>query len=321
MKDQTKASVSVVFSTFNRAESVRETLEAFLELDLEGIEAEFVVVANNCSDSTNEVLLSLKECMPLVILEEPIPGKNKALNTAIASTELSELIVFCDDDITPYKDWLQEIVATSNRTPQTSVFGGQIIPSWPGGRQPPWADNPFLLSMGFSAHDLGEKEIDYPNGSYPFGGNFWIRKSVLRAGHSYSESMGPKGNSRIMGSETSFLKQLDLDGYKARYVPHAIVRHRIKESDLHLPDFYRRAESYGRGRVHIMGVNHHNLLSDQPIVWYARQLLKLVNARFRWVLAIMNTNQDSRVPKLVNAHVELGRISEAFKLAKQFQSP
>ena len=265
---QTKdTSVSVIFSTYNRAASVRQTLEEFLQLDLKGLQVQFVVVANNCSDSTTEVLHTFQDRLPLAVLEEPIPGKNRALNKALASVDLFDLVVFCDDDISPQPDWLQEIVAASARNPDTLIFGGSIIPIWPDGIQPKWTMDPFILGMGFSAHDLGPEEIDYPSRSHPFGPNFWVRKAIFSEGRTYPETIGPKGPNRIMGSETAFLKQLEGDGYKARYAPRAIVRHRIKESDLHLPNLYRRAESYGRGRSHMDGINYHNLFSNHRVFW------------------------------------------------------
>lgn len=314
-------SITVIFATFNRAESLHKTLEEFQRLDLERIRVQFVVIMNNCSDSTTEVLSRFKDLIPLIILKEPTPGKNRALNKALSSVELSELVVFCDDDISPCQNWLQEIAVASTRNPDKYIFGGRIIPRWPKNITPTWAKHPFILSMGFSHHDLGGKQIDYPSGSYPFGPNFWVRKSVFEGGRTYSESIGPKGAERIMGSETSFLKQLELEGFKARYIPDAIVEHRIKESDIYLPNFYKRAESYGKGRAHMSGVNYHNLLVDRPNTWKRRQILKLIFVRCRWLLAKMIPIKVSRVRTLVNLHIEIGRISESFKLAKKFQKP
>lgn len=310
------ATVTVIFATYNRDDSVRETLEAFLQLDLKGIQPQFVVVANNCSDSTIEVLHSFEDRLPLVIVEEPTPGKNRALNKALESVELLDLVVFCDDDITPRPDWLQEIVAASARNSDTSIFGGRIIPSWPSGTQPDWTMDPFLLGMGFSVHHLGPKAQAYPQGSYPFGPNFWVRESIFSEGRTYPENIGPKGTKRIMGSETAFLKQLEEEGYKARYAPNAVVRHRIKEADLHLPNLYRRAESCGRGRAHMEGVNYHNLLSDRRALWYARQLVKLLVAHLHSQFAILALRPNVRVLRKVKAKVELGRILESFRIAK-----
>jgi glycosyltransferase involved in cell wall biosynthesis len=320
MAEKTRTSVSVILATFNRSESVAKTLHEFSRLDLEGIEVQFIVVANNCTDSTTAVLFSFKDRLPLVTLEEPTPGKNRALNMALSSVELGELVVFCDDDITPHQNWLQEIVTASIEEPNTCVFGGRIIPTWPKNDPPTWANDPFILSMGFCNHDLGEKHVDYPEGLFPFGGNFWVRRSVFANGRTYSESIGPKGTRRIMGSETSFLNQLNLEGYKARYIPNAIVEHRIKESDLYLTNLYRRAKSYGRGRAHIGEIDQHKLLTERPFTWHVRQLLKLIRIPFRLIIAKMAMSEVYRVRKLVHINIELGRIFETLKLAKKLQN-
>ena len=48
--------ISVLIATYNRAEIIRQTLESMTGLDREGISIEFVVVDNNSSDHTKEVI-------------------------------------------------------------------------------------------------------------------------------------------------------------------------------------------------------------------------------------------------------------------------
>lgn len=107
--------ISVLVATYNRADVLRETLEAFTELDREGLSVEFVVIDNNSGDHTKSVVKSFSGRLPLVYLFQPIPGKNRALNKALDEIQLGEVIVFTDDDVRPANNWLPTIMEATRR--------------------------------------------------------------------------------------------------------------------------------------------------------------------------------------------------------------
>jgi glycosyltransferase involved in cell wall biosynthesis len=94
--------ITVIFSTFNRSAYLSKTLEAMTELDSVGINVQFAVVDNNSTDETSQVIDSFADRLPLVHLFEPRPGKNCALNHALDSVEMGDIVVFTDDDIVPH---------------------------------------------------------------------------------------------------------------------------------------------------------------------------------------------------------------------------
>src|SRR5260370_1189507 len=100
--------MSVVICTRNRSQSIDQTLCDLEGQSLHGLRAEVVVVDNGSADDTKAVLERHKGNLQLVALCEPIPGKSRALNTAIAQVRGS-LIVFTDDDIAIPSSWLAEI--------------------------------------------------------------------------------------------------------------------------------------------------------------------------------------------------------------------
>ena len=55
MNDGSALDISVLICTFNRAESLRETLESLAEADRGNLSVEVVVIDNNSSDRTREV--------------------------------------------------------------------------------------------------------------------------------------------------------------------------------------------------------------------------------------------------------------------------
>ena len=117
--------ISVLIATYNRAEILRQTLESMTDLDREGLAVEFVVVDNNSSDHTKQVVESFSGKLPIRYLFESRPGKNCALNKALDEVALAKLVVFTDDDVDPRKDWLKAVVSASRHWPRFSVFGGK----------------------------------------------------------------------------------------------------------------------------------------------------------------------------------------------------
>ena len=175
-------SITVIMSTYNRAECLAETLEAFCLLNLDSIDVEFVVVDNNSSDSTPQVIETFKNKLPLVHLFEPKPGKNCALNLALKTVKLKSIVVFTDDDVTPYQDWLQAVMGSTLAYPDYAVFGGAVEVKWPEGDFPEWCTDTWFHPIAFASHQLGNVDRAYDEGSYPFGPNMWMRSTIFDAG-------------------------------------------------------------------------------------------------------------------------------------------
>jgi len=64
-------SVTVLIATYNRAEILRETLEAMCRVERDKLAIEFVVIDNNSTDHTKEVVESFAERLPIRYLFEP----------------------------------------------------------------------------------------------------------------------------------------------------------------------------------------------------------------------------------------------------------
>lgn len=259
--------ISVIIATYNRAEILCQTLENMMCLDLNGIRVEFVVVDNNSSDNTKEVIESFAGKLPIHYLFEPRPGKNCALNRALDGAPLGRLVIFTDDDVEPRKDWLKDIVDISKRWPDYSVFGGRIYPVWPAMKVPPWVNSEFIIALGFASHHIGNSEHLYSSGSYPFGGNFWVRREVLENGRRFCETIGPRPGGYIMGSETSFLKQLTEEGYGIVYSPAAVVGHHIQAEQISILRILRRAYRHGRSIPRMRLLCRRALLDNHPLLW------------------------------------------------------
>lgn len=284
-----KPDMSIVFSTFNRSAYLGQTLEAMCQVHQDGIRAEYVVVDNNSTDDTADVIESYMERLPIVRYFEARPGKNCALNSALKQAELGDIIVFTDDDVLPCREWLQKIKSACECSPEYDVFGGKIELIWPDGVQiPAWArENKAIRGIGFAEHDLGPSSRPYPSESVPSGPIYWIRSRVLMNGGAFDESMGPQpGQVFLMGDETEFLLRLYAAGAKSLYVPEVCVGHHVQPELLRKNRMLRRAIRYGRSTPRTRGLPDLDQLATTPWRWRMRRI-----AAIGWYLAKLVTAQ------------------------------
>lgn len=307
--------ITVILSTYNRASVLRETLESFCELDLSGLDVEFVIVDNNSSDATADVIQSFTARLPLVGLFHSVPGKNRALNHALGNVKLRDIVVFTDDDVTPRVDWLQQINAASKENPSYSVFGGKIEICWPNGEAPEWATAHWIQAIAFGLKSFGDETIQYDSGSYQGGANLWVHSSVFSGGLRYNEGFGPLPRIRIMGSETTFLIELENVGYLRLYVPTSIVSHRVQKSEVNRRVVARRAQRMGRSMPHIYGIPDAELYEQHHLRWYARRLREISKALAVWCRAAMTKESGKRFERLCWGRMTLGASVEAMRLS------
>lgn len=267
--------VSIVICTYNRAESLRRTLEGFRELIApSSAQWELVVVDNNSRDGTRSVCDSFTPPFPFRYIFEPRQGKSCALNRALAETT-APLLVFTDDDVDVDKNWLVNLLDAVRRHPEADFFGGKIFPRWE--RKPPrWLEEHAngLLNCVMVSYDRGDREYFFSwDELLPFGANLLIRRSVFDKGFAFNEEMGLKGKDPARGEETELMDRLIAKGHKGLFVPTAIVHHR--NAPHRMREKYVREWYKGDGMVHVRRgeVEMKALLCGAPR-WLYRQLIQ-----------------------------------------------
>jgi glycosyltransferase involved in cell wall biosynthesis len=99
--------ISVIVPTHNRADALEQTL---LHLKQQSFDQpwEVIVVNNNCSDNTDEVVnAQIKNFpVPLTLLHEKKPGASSTRNTGVNAAK-GKYLVFIDNDILTAPDFLQ----------------------------------------------------------------------------------------------------------------------------------------------------------------------------------------------------------------------
>ena len=239
--------LTVLLATRNRAGILQNVLEAFCRLEQPAAGWKLVIVDNGSTDQTGDTLVSFANRLPLHRAFEPGMGKNFALNAGLTMLE-GDLTVLTDDDVFPNADWLVELRRAADAQPAYSMFGGAIVPHWevPPPRWVQWTETGPVYTLTDSSWKEGPLAP-----SMIFGPNMALRTSIFRSGMRFDPSMGPRGTSYPMGSETELLLRLARLGHAAWHVPSAIVGHFIRAEQLTKAWVLQRAIRYGRGKYRL----------------------------------------------------------------------
>lgn len=266
--------LTLMLATYNRAQTLLTTLNAFCRLEYPEGGWRLIVVDNGSTDATGDVLASFERRLPLSCIGEPKRGKNIALNKGL-SRILGDLVVLTDDDVIPNPLWLKQIRSAADSQPAFSIFGGPVLPLW---ERPPeeWLLKWVPLDPTYAVTlptDEGPTEV-----TRVFGPNMALRASIFESGNRFDEGIGPKGSNYAQGSETEFLRRLDKAGHRAWYIKAASVAHVIRSFQMNRRWVLARAVRFGRGEYRMKEENPRLARSTfgVPASVYRRILVQVV---------------------------------------------
>jgi len=221
---------SVIVATRNRRQSLSRFLDALRALPKQPA-WELIVVDNASVDGTASLLSSVAEDLPILVFNEELPGKSRALNRGLQHAR-GEIVLFTDDDVVPDQNWLTALHRASLAYPDANVFGGRILVDYE--RIPRWIVNSYnLRTILTSEQDLGRDIRWFAEDQYPIGPNLAVRRRSMKHGSAvWPVNLGP-GTKVPVGDERAFLMQLSHAESRDRlYIPDSIVRHQLKGRQL-----------------------------------------------------------------------------------------
>ncbi len=225
--------LSVIVCTFNRCESLKDSLTAILGQSCSAdLEIELVVVDNNSRDRTKETVLEMSQVSPWPVryIFERNQGISFARNRGIREAQ-GDILAFTDDDTIPEKGWAQA-VADAFLEYGADAVSGKILPLWL--KTPPeWlkhedlqrATNGVYAWVDHGPDVIEARTLDY---NFFFGANMAFRKAVLLEVGEFRTDMGMQGKKRLLGEETELLQRLFAAGKKMVYTPFAVVWHKVE---------------------------------------------------------------------------------------------
>jgi len=220
--------ITVSICTFNRAESLRRTLDSLAAMQVpEDLVWEVVVVNNNSPDHTDAVIAAFADRLPIRREFEPQPGASHARNRAIEVAK-GDYFVWTDDDVVVEPGWLAAYVEAFGCWPEAAVFGGSIRARYEEPVAKWVAESEALLGAPYCIRDLGSEPIPLsPAGNrLPLGANFALRSAEQRA-FRYDPELGPSPTSQRRGEEHDVIERILHSGGVGYPVPAARVEHCI----------------------------------------------------------------------------------------------
>lgn len=225
-RDASPLRITVAICTWNRSDLLQQTLQEMTTLAIPaGVAWELLVVNNNCTDATDQVIAAFSDRLPIRRLFQPLPGLSNARNLA-AQEASGEYVVWTDDDVLVAPDWLAEYRRAFERWPEATVFGGPVSPWFPNA-PPAWLESAWpLIANAYAAVDYGDVALPLTLERVPFGANMAMRADCQRA-HRFDPDLGVRPGSRMGGEETDVVRRVLADGGSGWWVPMARVRHYI----------------------------------------------------------------------------------------------
>jgi glycosyltransferase involved in cell wall biosynthesis len=125
-----RCDVSVVVSTYNRADRLPLALDALLAQEGR-VSYEIIVVDNNSSDGTAQIVqdIAAKSGGRLRYAFEPRQGLSHARNLGITLASGS-IIAFSDDDVRVAADWVRQLKSIFDEREDVDYVGGKVLPHW-----------------------------------------------------------------------------------------------------------------------------------------------------------------------------------------------
>lgn len=242
------ARLVVILATHNGAGWIERVLAGYECQQGVDFRWALLVIDNASTDATPAVLERFRSKLPLVVITEPRPGKNAALNRGLATIDNPNCdYIFTDDDAVPDSRFLASWRKALAPSKAYGLFGGTVLPCFEEvdvtvpQRYAKW------YAEIYACNQRGEGEI--PPGAI-FGPNMGVAGHILRAGFRFNEAIGPKSSDPFyaMGSETEFCVRVAREA-KARcwFTAAPSVKHIVRPTQTTEEFILARAFRHGRG--------------------------------------------------------------------------
>lgn len=231
--------IAAIICTYNRAEILPRCLESLSKQNLPIDEYEVVIVDNNSTDNTREIIAGFcARNRNFRYVFEPCQGLAIARNTGISNSS-ALLLSFTDDDAVVPEDWLYRKYSVFRYLPgTTAALGGEIKPIWPG-KKPDWL-TPKMLHL-LSAHLGWSKRPRFLQGDeWLCEVNTTYAREILLKYGGFPEKLGRVGENLLSG-ENIVNKLMQDDGAQFYFDPDNVVQHHIDKSRLNMSWIRKRS--------------------------------------------------------------------------------
>jgi glycosyltransferase involved in cell wall biosynthesis len=298
---------TVIVCTYNRAESLRETLRALrAQATARSRRWEAIVVDNNSRDHTRAVVEEAQREWPLLRYEfEKAQGLSPARNHGIGAAR-GEVLLFTDDDVLPEPDWLEATLIGLAKY-RADAGGGYIGPIWET-PPPSWLTTRFHGFLAIRA----DRSDDYPITSDvqpPFGANMAIKKVVFERVGPFDVNRGRRGEVLASGEDGEMFERILAAGFTAVFLGRSRVHHKVESFRVTKHYFRRWRFETSRNIAQSNGVIGERRIFNIPLYVFP-QLLRAVG---RMVSGHLTQRRDEAFNREIVVFHFLGLMQGLFR--------
>ena len=241
---------SVVLSTYNRGALLVDAVRSLLALNPASPPHELIVVDNNSTDHTREVVHSLipESGGRLRYVFEGKQGLSHARNAGVEASR-GRIVAFTDDDVRASPGWLIALDCAFDAHPDAAYAGGRVLPMWPS-PPPAWLTDWFWSPLALS--DYGP-EGRYIDASQPdayvtiVGANLAVRREVFDTLGGFDPRYQHEPGAVTACEDHEFEMRLVNAGLRGWYEPSAVIHAEIQPK--RLTREYHRKWAFDHGRA------------------------------------------------------------------------
>lgn len=305
--------ISLIIATYNGAKKLPTALESLTQQTLDKDLWEVIVVNNNSSDNTAEVVETFAKAHPEIsirLVDEPQQGLSFARNKGIDEAKGDYLAIIDDDEIA-CPNFLREYFEFLDTHPYIVAAGGRIVPHYPS-KPPRWLSRITARPIA-GALDLGKEIKPFPEGKYFGGGNMCLRRTAIDYYGKFNTNLGRRGSRLLGGEEKELYMRYYASGEDIYYLPGAEIKHVISPERLTKPYFKAVCYRIGQSeRIRTLGISpkaFRKRVGAEVFKWCATILIGLFYiVTFQWPKAqylVIMRRQISRGLKDANIDKDL----------------
>lgn len=266
--------ISVVICCYNSARVIRQTLEGLCEQTFSPDWFELIIVDNNCTDDTVEIVNDTLHDAVFShrIVKEDEPGLMNARIRGVDEVQ-KDITLFVDDDNILEADFLQKLYQLYEEKPDVGTIGVQVkplvdeeTPSW-------FYDYLGVYACGRQADassDVTKTRMTLFGAGLSFRTPV-IKKILVQRGHFFL--MGRTGDILLRGDDSEMCMQCILEGWKVWYEDDLTLEHNILSERI-TPEYVKNARFGGGVASIVLDLYRERILGMPVQAGYISLLLK-----------------------------------------------
>jgi glycosyltransferase involved in cell wall biosynthesis len=259
---------TIVIPTYNGSNRLPMVLEKLkLQNNLELITGEIIVVDNNSTDDTAQVVKSYQEnwllSFPLRYCFEAKQGAAFARQLGVTEAN-GKLIGFIDDDNFPSSDWIITAYNFSKEYPQAGAYGGRIIGKFE--EQVPESFEKIAQFLAIRDHGKNPCLFEPEKLRLPPSAGLVVRRNAwMESVPQTTVLTGPKGTAFMRGEDYEVLLYIYKQGWEIWYNPKMLIEHYIPCQRLERDYLLSLAQGIGLATCSLRMILAKD--NEKPLIW------------------------------------------------------